>query len=111
MIGQVSGKVTGQVNGSVAGQVTGSVGRDPAARTELAERRGLCGTHASQFEKVAAPREVCAAFAEPDADAPAAGPIARAKASSGTAPMATFDVPRGLVQESFFSKNFIMPSL
>jgi GTP-binding protein EngB required for normal cell division len=39
------------------------LGRDPAARTELAERRGLCGTHASQFEKVAAPREVCAAFA------------------------------------------------
>ena len=39
------------------------LGRDPAARTELAERRGLCGTHAWQFEKIAAPREVCAAFA------------------------------------------------
>ena len=39
------------------------LGRDPATRTDLAARRGLCGTHDWQFEKVAAPREVCAAFA------------------------------------------------
>jgi small GTP-binding protein len=38
--------------------------RDASARRELAQRRGLCGPHSWQFETIAAPRELCAAFAE-----------------------------------------------
>ncbi len=40
------------------------LGRDPAAKADLAQRRGLCGPHAWQFERVAAPREVCAGLAK-----------------------------------------------
>ena len=39
------------------------VGKDPGARTELADRHGLCAVHAELFETIAAPREVCVAFA------------------------------------------------
>ena len=42
----------------------GRLSRDPAARAELAHRHGLCGPHSWQFERVAAPREICMAFAE-----------------------------------------------
>ena len=36
---------------------------DHRAQAELAERRGLCGPHTWQFEGIAAPNEVCTAFA------------------------------------------------
>ena len=36
--------------------------RDPAVRKELVARHGLCGPHAWQFARVAAPREICTAF-------------------------------------------------
>jgi small GTP-binding protein len=38
--------------------------RDPGARSELADRNGFCGPHSWQFESIAAPRELCAAFAQ-----------------------------------------------
>ena len=41
----------------------GRLARDPVARADLADRQGLCGPHTWQFERVAAPREVCTAFA------------------------------------------------
>jgi small GTP-binding protein len=38
--------------------------RDAGARRELAQQHGLCGPHGWQFERMAAPRELCTALAE-----------------------------------------------
>lgn len=58
----VCGAVSGAVFDLLAA-LQARLGRDAAAEAEFAAGGGLCERHAAQFERLAAPREVCTGFA------------------------------------------------